>query len=136
MDISGGHYSDDNTGLIDDLLIKELGLKWGCGHADRGVRMNQACFVLEELADWGVGAHRQRMTIHCDKDCREVRIVQHQEECGARWNWEVFMKLTFQYYHGGRNNSARGEKVEGHLVQTDCPMPRQGGVRRTSEKPW
>lgn len=84
MDISGGHYSDDNTGLIDDLLIKELGLKWGCGHADRGVRMNQACFVLEELADWGVGAHRQRMTIHCDKDCREVRIVQHQEECGAR----------------------------------------------------
>lgn len=27
MDVSGGHYSDNNTGLIDDFLIKELGLK-------------------------------------------------------------------------------------------------------------
>lgn len=48
------------------------------------MKMNLACFVLEELADWwGRQTHRLRMTIHCDKDYIEERNIQHQEERGS-----------------------------------------------------
>lgn len=58
------------------------------------MKMNLACFVLEELTDWwGRQTHRLRVMIHCDKDYIKKGISNIKKSVEVGWNWEVFIKM-------------------------------------------